>query len=203
MPSALSRLHCRRSCGWWISGQRCCCSWCLAGNGCSCRDWLWSQFRAWAYFHSGCWWLGRLLSWAPLGPILNGTDEQPHQILLSENRDSDVPGTDGPSVRLEISDDRTGMESRASPPTRDRWRSTSARRTSGPLNRRRRSASICGRMASTKRKGQKAAGRLVLLGNARARGLNVRSNSRRNCRNDCCSLSARVPNLSSTSPGRR
>ena len=28
------------------------------------------------------------------------------QILLSENRDSDVPGTDGPSVRLEISDDQ-------------------------------------------------------------------------------------------------
>jgi hypothetical protein len=27
--------------------------------------------------HSGCWWLGRLLSWALLGRILNGTDE-PH-----------------------------------------------------------------------------------------------------------------------------
>ena len=27
------------------------------------------------YFHSGCWWLGRLLSWALLGRALNGTDE--------------------------------------------------------------------------------------------------------------------------------
>jgi hypothetical protein len=27
------------------------------------------------YFHSGCWWLGRLPSWALLGRILNCTDE--------------------------------------------------------------------------------------------------------------------------------
>jgi hypothetical protein len=78
MPSALSRPHCRRSCGWLISGQRCCCSWCWAGNGCSCRDWPWRRFRAWGYFHSGCWWWGPLLSCAHLGLILNGTDEQHH-----------------------------------------------------------------------------------------------------------------------------
>ena len=75
MPSALSRPLCRRSCGWWILGQRCCCSWCWAGNGCCCRDWLWRRSRAWGCFHYGCWWLGRLLSWALLGQVLNGTDK--------------------------------------------------------------------------------------------------------------------------------
>jgi hypothetical protein len=34
-------------------------------------------FRAWAYFHSGCWWLERLLSWALLGRGLNGTRRAP------------------------------------------------------------------------------------------------------------------------------
>src|SRR5262245_36211202 len=38
---------------------------------------------AWGCFHSGCWWSGRLLSWALLGRILNGTDE-PHQPDLAQ-----------------------------------------------------------------------------------------------------------------------
>ena len=29
------------------------------------------------WFHYGCWWLGRLLSWALLAQVSNGTDEQP------------------------------------------------------------------------------------------------------------------------------
>jgi hypothetical protein len=52
-------------------------AWCWAGSGCYCRDWLWRLFRAWAYFHSGCWWLERLLSWALLGRGLNGTRTAP------------------------------------------------------------------------------------------------------------------------------
>ena len=75
MPSALSRPLCRRSFGWWTLGQRCYCSWCWVGNGCCCQDWLWRRFRAWVCFHYGCWWLGRLLSWALLAQILDGTDE--------------------------------------------------------------------------------------------------------------------------------
>src|SRR5207344_204357 len=57
----------------------------LAGNGCCCRDWLWRRFRAWGCFHSGCWWLGRLLSWALPGRILNGTDEQHHPDLAQRD----------------------------------------------------------------------------------------------------------------------
>jgi hypothetical protein len=34
----------------------------VGGSGCYYRDWLWRPFRAWAYFHSGCWWWERLLS---------------------------------------------------------------------------------------------------------------------------------------------
>jgi hypothetical protein len=33
-------------------------------------------FRAWGCFHSGCWWLERLPSWALLGRRLNGTDDR-------------------------------------------------------------------------------------------------------------------------------
>src|SRR5262249_41875934 len=78
MPSALSPPLCRRSCGWSILGQRCYCLWCWAGNGCCCRDWHWRRFRAWGCFHSGCWWVRRLLSWVLLGRSLNGTDEPQH-----------------------------------------------------------------------------------------------------------------------------
>src|SRR6516162_10021159 len=39
--------------------------------------WLWRPFRVWAYSHSGCWWLERLLSWALLGRGLNGTRPVP------------------------------------------------------------------------------------------------------------------------------
>ena len=88
MPSALLRPLCRRSCGLWILGLRYCCSWCWVGNGCCCQDWLWRRFRAWGCFHSGCWWLGRLLSWALPGRILNGTDQQHHPDLAQRDRDS-------------------------------------------------------------------------------------------------------------------
>src|SRR5258706_3825954 len=50
-------------------------------NGSCCRDWLWRRFQAWGCFHSGCWWLGRLLSWALLGRSLNSTDELAHREL--------------------------------------------------------------------------------------------------------------------------
>ena len=83
------------------------------------------------------------------------------------------------------------MESGTPPPTGSSRRSASARRTSRTLSWRRRSASICGRVASRERKDQEAAGRLDLLGNAHGCGLHARRNSRRNCRNDFCPLSAR------------
>ena len=67
-------------------GQRCCCSWCWAGNGCCCRDWLWRRSRAWGCFHYGCWWLGRLLSWALLAQVSNGTDEQPFRAVVARWR---------------------------------------------------------------------------------------------------------------------
>src|SRR5215831_11927840 len=43
----------------------------LAGSGCCCRDLLSRPFQAWAYFHSGCWSLERLPSWALLDRGLN------------------------------------------------------------------------------------------------------------------------------------
>jgi hypothetical protein len=50
------------------------------------RDLLIRTFRAWGSFHSGCWWLGRLLSWALLGRILNGTDEPPPRSCSARQR---------------------------------------------------------------------------------------------------------------------
>ena len=98
---------------------------------------------------------------------------------------------------LDFEYDRIGMESRASPPTRDRWRSTSARRLRG-TSQQEEKIGVNGLCTDGFKK---AARGLVLLGNARARGLNVRSNSRGNCRNDCCSLSAGEPRLSCTPRG--
>ena len=82
---------CRRSCGRWILGRRCCCSWCWAGNGCCCRDWPWRRFRAWGCFRSGCWWLRRLLSWGLLGRNLISTE--PHHRDRAQARQR-LPGRD-------------------------------------------------------------------------------------------------------------
>ena len=57
-------------------------SWCWDGSGCYCRDWLWRPFRAWEYFHSGCWWLERLLSLALVDQGLNGTLELRNRFLI-------------------------------------------------------------------------------------------------------------------------
>src|SRR5262249_27020281 len=53
--------------------------------------WFLRQYRAWAYFHSGCWWLEQLLSWARLGRRLDSNEPSLRCPFLRHGKKTAMP----------------------------------------------------------------------------------------------------------------